>query len=160
MRISHVFAIGILFCLVFGLSCKRPVAPEVKGVSEFKINRDNPDRKMRLQMAVEVFNPNKYQIKLKSYDLNVFLNGKEAGRTSGKKTQVMKGNATTLLRFALESDFKKILGGIAGLAGGFFSGKKGVDFRVVGEIRARAIGIGKTIPIDFTNFVKWSELGL
>lgn len=160
MRISY-FMTGFLFLsLAFAGACKRPVAPVVQGVSDFKLNRKNPDHKMRLQAAVEVFNPNKYQIKLKSYDFNIFLNGKEAGRSSGKETQIMKGNETTVLRFALESDFGKILGGIAGLAGGLFGKKKGVDLRVTGKLRARAMGIGKTIPVDINNFVAWKDIGL
>jgi LEA14-like dessication related protein len=115
---------------------------------------------MRLQVAIEVFNPNKYKIKLKSYDLKVFLNGKEAGDVYGKETQLMAANATTMLRFSLDSDLGKILGGLAGLAGGLFGGKKGVDLRVTGKLRARALGIGKTIPIDFSNFVAWKDMGL
>lgn len=160
MKISYFLTASLLLSLLFSAGCKRPVAPVVQSVSDFRLNRKNPDRKMRLQAAVEVFNPNKYQIKLKSYDFNIFLNGREAGRSSGKDTQVMKGNASTVLRFALESDFGKILGGIAGLAGGLFDGKKGVDLRVTGKLRARALGIGKTVPVDITNFVAWKEIGL
>ena len=35
---------------------------------------------------------------------------------------------------------------------------KGVDLKVVGNVRAKAWGIGKTVPVDYVREVPWKDL--
>ena len=147
-----------IFVLLAGNSCKMPIAPEFKGISEFKLNRDNEDNKRRISVGAKVYNPNKYKVKLMAYDFQIYVDDGLVGEAHEKRKQVIPKLSTEILRFSIRTDMKKVMKSLGGLLGNLFSGKRGVEMKFKGTIRARALGIGKTIPIDFKHFVEWSEL--
>ncbi|MEM0999733.1 MAG: LEA type 2 family protein [Bacteroidota bacterium] len=151
--------LGLLLALV-GQSCRTPSAPELRGISKFKVNRRNAERKVQFQMGLEVYNPNRYRIKLKSYSLKIFLEDVLIGEAQDQDLQVLTKMTATTLDFAVRTDLRKVLGGIGGVAGALLTGKKGLSLRIVGNIRAKAKGIGKTVPVDYVKELPWKEMGL
>lgn len=147
-------AIAIAFWYLVGLfGFTKPRSPEVRGISRIRVNRNNEEKKVQLEIGLEVFNPNPYKMKVLEYDLDVFVNGKPLGKVAERRISVMQKEDDSQVTFGVRTDLKKVLGGIGGLVGGLISGlvsgEKEVDVRVKGYVKARARGIDRKVPVDF-----------
>lgn len=151
----------LLFTIVsmLGLGgCKMPLSPEFRGVSDFKLNRKNEDKRFRFRIGVDVYNPNKYKVNMISYNLRVYVEDKLVGEAHEKRKQTIPKLSTETLNFSVQTNLKNVLGSLGGLVTNLLSGKEGLNMRFEGKVRARALGIGKTIPVNYTRLVKWQEL--
>lgn len=159
MRIS-IFTLTLFLTLALTLSSCTVRSPQFRGISDFKVNRDNPDKKVQFQVGVDFFNPNGFKLKLLRYDLDIYLNNRKVGEAHDRRNMVLKRKAQGTLKFGFRTTLKQVLAGIAGVFGGVATGKRGIDLRISGVVRAKARGIAKNVPIDFTKNVPWAMPGL
>ncbi|MEM7037248.1 MAG: LEA type 2 family protein, partial [Bacteroidota bacterium] len=144
----------LCFVILFG-ACKVPQAPQVQGFSKFRVNRKNPDRKVQFEVGLDVYNPNRYKLKILDYAVKVYVNDRQIGDATDSEKIVLPRQAGSTVDFGVRTDLKKVLGGVSGMLGGLLRGKTDLDVRVVGTVRARARGITKTVPVDFKKAVSF-----
>lgn len=124
-------------------SCARPMAPEIKGVSKFKINRKNPEKKIQFQVQLDMFNPNRFKVKLLDYDLEIYVNGKKVGEVKGDEKVVMKKLERMTYPLKIRTSLGQVVGGLVGLSQELKDKDLKIDVRVEGVVKAKAHGIAK-----------------
>jgi LEA14-like dessication related protein len=106
-----------------------------------------------VEVAMQIKNPNNYNIKIIGSDLNLFLKGNKMGAANLKNKVILKKKSNAVYRFTLQSNFKDLaLGSLPVLMG--LMTQNEIEFHIVGHIKAQAKGISKKVPIDFTEKVK------
>lgn len=146
LRLSP-FVAAIMLVGIFLSSCATPKMPELKKVSHFKINRNNDDRKLQFEMDLNVFNPNRYKVKILDYNFDVFVNGHKVGNAFSDEKVVLKKEETGKLQMQVFTDLGKIAKGFLGLLKTFFGGDQKIDIGLDGYIQAKARGIRKKIRV-------------
>ena len=71
----------ILLSLVLASSCMQPRELVYQRAENFSIGRAGAG-KTKLGMDLRLYNPNRYSMKLKSVDVDLFLNGSPAGQVN------------------------------------------------------------------------------
>lgn len=150
----------ISFCLLLALmilgGCAVPLEPRFERVSEFKMHGKSSEQAPGITLGLDLHNPNRYNIKVISYDLEVFLGGKKVGNAQHSGKQVMRGDATSTIRIELATNLQQAIDGLLGAIGGLLGKQNAVDLKVTGTVVARAKGIQKRVPVDFEKHI---ELG-
>ena len=146
-RISPLTLLLSTLCVLFLASCATPRMPEVRKVSHFKVNRQNEDRKLQFAMDLDVYNPNRYKVKILEYQFDVFVNGQKVGNAFSDEKMVLKKQEKGSLPISIFTDFGKIAKGVLGLLKTFIGGDQKVDIALDGYIRAKARGIRKRIEV-------------
>ena len=106
-----------------------------------------------IEVAMQIKNPNKYDISIVGSDLTIFLKGKKMGTANIKEKIKLKKKSNDIHRFTIQSNLKDIASGALPILMGLIT-KNSIDLKVEGHIKAKAKGISKKIPIDFTENVK------
>lgn len=157
MRKPFYFYFFLMFLVLHLGACKIPLSPEIKGVSEFKLNGKNNGKPTGFGIGLDVYNPNNHRIKILAYDLDVFVNGKKLGNANRRGKQVMLKYSNSTLHFDIETDIKQIFTSIFSALGGLIGKDKNVEVNLKGVIVGKAHGIRKKIPIDYTKSVGFSD---
>jgi LEA14-like dessication related protein len=106
-----------------------------------------------VEVAMQVKNPNNYNISIVDSDLNLLIKGKKMGSATIKEKVTLKKKSTAVYRFTLQSSFKDLsLSSLPVLMS--IMGQNSMEVQIVGDIKAQAKGISKRVPIDFTEKVK------
>lgn len=105
--------------------------------------------KLTVGFGLDVENPNKFDINVKDMNVKVKINGIEVGEAdSEKKFKVLKNSRNTY-KMEVTADINKILAGsLANLGALLNGGMKTMEAEIEGEIKASAMGITKTIPVE------------
>lgn len=107
--------------------------------------------KMKIGFGLDVENPNKFNIKVTEYDVDVSLNGIMVGKAKSSKNIVLLKGERKSYPLTVEADIAKVLAGsLMNLGSLFGSGGKAKEMEatISGTIRASAYGVGKTIPVE------------
>ena len=146
--------------LVCGLlllgGCALPLEPRFERVSEFNMHGKTADAAPGITLGLDLHNPNRYKIKILSYDLEVYIGGKKVGNAQHDGRQVMVGNATSTIKVELATDLRQAIDGLLGALGGLLGKQNAVDVQVKGTVVARAKGFQKRVPVFFEKRI---ELG-
>lgn len=130
--------------------CAIPLEPRFERVSGFKPHGAREGMAGGITLGLDLHNPNAYKIKVLAYDLDIFLNGKQVGDALHKGRQVLEGRGTSTIEIELATDLQQVLGGLIGALSGLLGKEKAVDLQVKGTVLARAKGIQKRVPVDFS----------
>lgn len=153
IRIALISVIGL-----FLSSCFTYKDVEFNGIEKFKVDEFNKE-KVTVSFKANIYNPNNYNIKVKSDQVDVLLSDKVIGQAKIKDKVVLKKETTDLYDVVIESDLKKIAGGsIFGLID-VLSGQS-LTLRFRGNIKVRARGLGKKIAFDEEKSFDPSQLNL
>jgi len=118
---------------------------DFKGVENFSLENKSTDNiVVRLDMRVK--NPNNYNIKIKKSSLDIFVNGKKAGKTKMKNDIVLKKNSEGVYPVYLNTNGKDLLSSSMGSLGSLLGGS--LKIRLKGDVKAKVYGVGKKFPID------------
>lgn len=147
-----VLLLGILS--LFSGCLIRPQVPEFQGLSDFRINRDNPDKSLQVQVAARMLNTNRFPIKIKAYSLDVLLNGTMMGHADSKLKQVLGKDSSTDLRIGVKSSVNEIFSSTFSLLAGL--GKPTIKIRIKGTVKVKARGISKSFPVDVEKEIPFS----
>lgn len=141
---------AVLILLVVGLNGCKPKYTDVKlhKVECCDIS-DAVNGKLTIGFGLDVENPNRFPITIKDMNVKVKVNGIEIGEAGGdKKIKLLKLTRKTY-KLSVTADIKKIItGSLANLGALLGGGMKTMDAEIEGEIKASAMGITKTIPVE------------
>lgn len=139
--------LSLAICLV---ACKRPeediVFKYVQGVVV-----DATDKDPRLKANAVFFNPNDMKGKLKRIELDIYIEGKKAGKVDQKLALLIPANSEFTVPVEVKLDLKEM-----GLMNTLFSilGAKKMDVRYIGSIRLNYKGIPIKVPVDYKSEIR------
>ncbi len=140
-----LFAIGLTSCLQYK-------EVEIVKVTDVGI-KEISTKAIDVEVAMQIKNPNKYDISIVNSDLSIFLKGKKMGTANIKEKIKLKKKSNTIYRFTIQSSLKDIASGALPILMGLIT-KNSVELQVQGDIKAKAKGISKKVPVDFKERVK------
>jgi LEA14-like dessication related protein len=141
-----VFVVGIFLSFE---SCK----PQYTDVKLHKVEccdiGDAINGKLTVGFGLDVENPNKFDINIKDLNLKVKINGIEVGEVDSEKRFKLIRNSRNTYKMYVRADIKKVLAGsLANLGALLSGGMKTMDAEIEGELKASAMGVTKTIPVE------------
>ena len=97
----------LLFILIISLSgCLEYKEVEVIEVTEVGVKNISASG-VNVEVAMQVKNPNKYNISIIDSDLNLLIKGKKMGTAKIKEKVTLKKKSNAIYRFTLQSNFKE-----------------------------------------------------
>jgi len=144
---------SVLFLLLIQLSsCLK--YEEVKMVKVVNVEMKNVSPKgMDIDVAMQIDNPNTYAISIVDSDLQFFVEGKKVGVATIKDNVKLNKKSNEVYHFTIQSKFGNIGAEALPLAMSLLS-KSSIKVQLKGDVKAKAKGIGKRFPVDFTENVK------
>lgn len=141
-----VFVVGIFLSFE---SCK----PQYTDVKLHKVEccdiGDAINGKLTVGFGLDVENPNKFDINIKDLNLKVKINGIEVGEVDSEKRFKLIKNSRNTYKMYVRADIKKVLAGsLANLGALLSGGMKTMNAEIEGELKASAMGVTKTIPVE------------
>ena len=106
-----------------------------------------------VEVAMQIKNPNKYDINIVDSDLDLYLKGNKMGEAKIQEKITLPKKSNKIHRFTIKSSLQDVASGILPLIMEVVM-TKSVDLQVKGDIKAKAKGIGKRFPVDFKERVK------
>lgn len=126
-------------------SCFEYEEVDFKGIQNFKLeNKTSENLLMRLDLKVN--NPNNYSITIKPTTLDIYVNGKLAGKTKMKDKIVLKKQTTGVYPLYMQANTKDIMSALPMSLGALLSGK--IKMGIKGNVKAKAYGVGKKFYIN------------
>ncbi|MBX9852019.1 MAG: hypothetical protein K2X86_09700 [Cytophagaceae bacterium] len=142
----------VLFFPLFVTSCvtsyKQVEVQEVQNVKLLNMTDSTAD----LEVTMKITNPNKYDIKVKDYDLEAFINKKPVGKVKLADNVKMKRKSEDTYVMILNADMTRVNKLLPTMA---FTDKALIGLK--GNLKVRARGINKKIDIDLTEKVSIKE---
>ena len=139
---SYVVFIGL--CVLFS-SCIVYQEVEYKGIENISFGKIK-DSTIPIHLDVRVFNPNKYNIKIIKSFFDLYLNGKQLGKSSSSKDIIIVKNKEDIYRILIELKSSEVTKSLFSSLG-FIFGQQ-VSFEIKGKIVAKALGIKKKFNIN------------
>jgi len=126
-------------------SCFEYEDVEFKGMQDFKLENKNTEH-LLMRLDLKVDNPNAYNITIKPAILDIYVNGKYAGKTKMKEKIVLKKNTTGVYPLYLQANTKDLMNALTGSFGSLLSGK--VKVGIKGDVKAKVYGVGKKFYLN------------
>lgn len=156
MNYSHIFLAFCSVILFCSSACVSLKAPEFAGLDSYKFNKSNP-KDIELQMNLKVKNPNKTNIKVKKYMLNVSVNGTSIGKAQSKGPVVLPKNSEGSYPFYLHTNLENIMAQVFPGLSAIIS-QKPIELKLDGYIKGGAYGVSKKFPISITRPLEMKQL--
>ena len=132
--------LALLFILS---SCSKPKPPQYAGFQNFRIEKASVSNSI-LATDVKLYNPNGYNLQLKSADLEVYMNDKYLGRSVLDSLIVLPSKDTATFPLRMQASAKDILSNGAKLLL-----NPDVKIRVTGNAKAGRSGVFINVPINY-----------
>jgi len=139
---KNISRIAIFFLLAFA-SCRQPKELIYQNVENFSLKQADKD-KAHLAMDIRLYNPNRYAMKLKSADVDVYMNGNKIGKMNAAKQCMLPARDTFSLPVTLEVELKNVLSNALQLLL-----NSEADIKLDGRIKAGRHGVYITIPVYY-----------
>ncbi len=143
-----------LLVILFACSCSAPKELVYQNVQNFRLKQNGLQTQMCLD--INMFNPNRYGMKLKDADVDVFLNGRSLGKMQVDESCTIPRLDTFALPVMLNVDLKNVLPNALQLLI-----SSDVEIKLSGSIKAGKHGIYKKVPVsyqgrqDIKGSIKW-----
>lgn len=151
MKYIYTYSFIVLIALITS-SCIQYKEVEIVKITKVGI-KEISAKGIEVEVAMQLKNPNKYDISIVNSDLAISLKGEKMGVASIKEKIKLKKKSNKIYRFTIQSHFKDIASGVLPILMGLIT-KNSMPLRVNGHIKAKAKGISKKIPIDFKENIK------
>lgn len=144
---NKIFKNSILYSAILVLmsSCLEYEEVDFKGLQDIRLENTTSEQ-LLIRLDLKVDNPNTYNIIIKPAILDVYINGKFAGKTKMKEKIVLKKSTTGVYPLYLQAARKDIIGSVAGSIGTLLSGK--VKVGIKGNVKAKAYGVAKKFYLN------------
>lgn len=153
MDMKYIYTYSsILFLAILFSGCIQYREVQIVKITEIGI-KEISVKGIEVEVAMQIKNPNKYDISIVDSDLAISLKGEKMGVASIKEKIKLKKKSNKIYRFTIQSHFKDIASGALPILMGLIT-KNSMALRVQGNIKAKAKGISKKIPIDFKENIK------
>lgn len=142
-----------LICMVFLLASCEFEEIQFKGVEDFKMPKID-DKEILLNLAFKVNNPNKFKIKVKPSNVDLFVSDSKLGTVFLDEKVVFKKKVEGVYQTSLRL---KLADGV------FFElmklmGKKEIPLRIKGKVKGSVYGITKKMDIDRIQMISGDQL--
>jgi len=141
MRIYKLLA-GLVLLYTLS-SCSKPQPPQYAGFENFRIEKASISNSI-LATDVKLYNPNGYNLQLKSADLEVYMNDKYFGRSVLDSLITLPSKDTAIFPLRMQASAKDILSNGAKL---FMN--PDVKIRITGNAKAGRSGVFVNVPINY-----------
>lgn len=129
-----------------------------KGVDNYKIGKIQ-DGELSFGFDVKLENPNKYNIKIKPTDLQVFIGDRELGIARLDKKLKIKKNSSASYPVMINARLKNLAG--AGMGAILeLATKKSADVRIKGPVKGSVHGFTRKMEIDETRSIDLSKFNI
>jgi len=142
----------LLFIVLNLTSCIQYKEVQIVNVKDVGIKNITP-KGIEIEVAMQIKNPNKYAISIVESDLLIFIKEKKIGTAAIKEKVKLGKKSNEIYRFTIQTKTEDLLSGIFPIMMGAIT-KKSLDLHVLGDIKAKAKGLSKKVPIDFRERVK------
>jgi LEA14-like dessication related protein len=139
-RILFLAALVTLF--VFS-SCSKPQPPQYVGYENFRLEKASLSNSI-LATDVKLYNPNGYNLQLKSAALDVYFNDKFLGHSTLDSLIILPAKDTAMFPLRLQASAKDILSNSARLLL-----NPEIKIRISGNAKAGRGGIYVNVPINY-----------
>ena len=130
--------------LVYALSsCSKPQPPQYVGYENFRIEKASLSNSI-LATNVKLYNPNSYNLQLKSASMDVYFNDKFLGHSSLDSLIILPAKDTAIFPLRMQASAKDILSNSAKLLL-----NPEVKIRISGNAKAGRGGIFINVPINY-----------
>lgn len=140
LKISLFISVLILFS-----GCLEYEDVEFKGIQNFRLE-EKTNENLVLRLDLKVDNPNKYNITIAPSDLDIYVNGKLAGKTRMRDKVILKKETEGVYPLYMKAKTKDIMNALPMNLGALLSGK--VKLGIKGKVKAKVYGVGKKFAID------------
>jgi LEA14-like dessication related protein len=134
--------LGFLLIYVF-TSCSKPQPPSYVGYENFRLEKASVANSI-LATDVKLYNPNSYDLQLKSASVDVYLNDRFFGHSNVDSLIVLPGKDTATFPLRMQASAKDILRNGASLLM-----NPEVKLRITGNAKAGKGGIFINVPINY-----------
>lgn len=134
---------AILVMLYTLSSCSKPQPPQYAGYENFRLEKASLSNSI-LATDVKLYNPNGYNLQLKSAALDVYFNDKFLGRSTLDSLITLPAKDTATFPLRLQASAKDILSNSAKLLL-----NPEVKIRISGNAKAGRSGIFVNVPINY-----------
>jgi LEA14-like dessication related protein len=126
---------------------------EFKGIESHKIEEVSLKNGLKLNLGVQLQNPNWFAIKAKGGEINVKANGINLGKFQISRSVKIPKKSDGIIEIGIESKFKNLLGG--GLLSLVSMATKGGKLKIEleGYVHASAIGLSKKVKVSTTEYI-------
>lgn len=140
----RLFSTLLTVCIFFLLtSCGKPQPPRYAGYSNFRLEKASISNTV-LATDVKLFNPNGYNLQLKSAALDVYFNDKFLGHSALDSLIVLPAKDTATFPLRMTASAKDILRNSAALLL-----NPDVRIRITGNAKAGRGGLYINVPINY-----------
>ena len=157
MKISKWFYAVVpllIFSVAACVSCSSIQPVELKKVESVKILNSSTSG-IDMEVTMVISNPNFLKFTITQGDLNIVLNKIDMGKAELKNHVTLPAHSEKSEKFIVHVGVSNaLLGGFASLLSIFKSNTAVVTMK--GTIRARALGISRTFPVDETTKIPFS----
>ncbi|MDF1673207.1 MAG: LEA type 2 family protein [Vicingaceae bacterium] len=146
------FYIGLIILLISFSGCieyKEVEVVEVSGVGIKNISLKG----IEVEVAMQIKNPNKYNISIVDSDLTLFADGKKVGIARVKEKITLPKKSNKIHRFTIQTSVQDIVSNALPLLMNLMT-QDNIEIGIKGDIKAKAKGVGKRFPVDFKERVK------
>lgn len=141
----------VLFTVISISSCSSIEPLSVTKVENIKL-KEFSKNSASLEVTFVIKNPNRYKFKITDNNFDVFLNNSELGTAKIKKRIVIPKRSEDSYTFIIDTHFSKLaMGSIPSLLNMFRT--KQVEFKLVGDVKVKTMGVGKRFPIEIVEKV-------
>lgn len=144
--------IGLIILLISFSGCieyKEVEVVEVSGVGIKNISLKG----IEVEVAMQIKNPNKYNISIVDSDLTLFADGKKVGIARVKEKITLPKKSNKIHRFTIQTSVQDIVSNALPLLMNLMT-QDNIELGIKGDIKAKAKGVGKRFPVDFKERVK------
>lgn len=106
-----------------------------------------------IEVAMQIKNPNKYDISIVDSDLTLFAEGNKVGVAKIKEKVTLKKKSNKIYRFTIHTSASDIMTSAMPVLMSYL-GKDNLMLKVEGNIKARAKGLSKRFPVKFEERIK------
>ena len=150
---KKLLSYSLLVLFTFGLfGCIEYKEVEVIEVSDVGI-KDISMSGIDIEVAMQIKNPNKYNISITESDLTLFADGNKVGVANVKEKITLPKKSNKIHRVTIQTSVQDITSSAIPLLMSLMS-RDNIEVQIKGDIKAKAKGIGKRFPVDFKDRVK------
>jgi LEA14-like dessication related protein len=134
----------ILILLVYAMSsCSKPQPPQYVGYENFRLEKASLSNSI-LATDVKLYNPNRYNLQLKSASMDVYFNDRFLGHSTLDSLIILPAKDTAKFPIRMQASAKDILSNSARLLL-----NPEVKIRISGNAKAGRGGIFINVPINY-----------
>jgi len=141
-------AVGFLLAFVaFSFTgCLTYKEVQLKEFKDFEVKSLTKDG-IDIVLSAQIENPNSYKISVLDYDLEIFLNGTSLGKPIVQEKLVLPKKSNQVHSLTVTADVSAIVAQGFGAMLQLMTASE-VQFKIKGSIKAKAMGVKKSIVVD------------